>query len=1085
MNLRGLSLCYAKCHQMDVLRERLLSSVRVCMGGLVGSAQAAVLSGLMRGSDDRGTDAPSQLLAIEPSEHEAALMLGDLQALLGSERVVYLPCLDESNSESRVWRTEVVARLAAAERGLVVVTHAAAVQQPVESPDTAKTEMLRLEKGEALRMRELKSRLLEMGLERVDYVYSPGEWAVRGSIIDVFPFNSLQPFRIDFLGNEIDTIRQFDVESQLSTGLVDAVNLMGPPTDEQTIEMVPITRLLGERAVVYYDNALLLRSLPELKDKHAVLIGREGNRQKAHVVFSTRAEARLLSTEEGNKRIRGRSATNSSTRDEVPDTINPEFLILNSELAAKQPIMADEALSRGFVDTLLNIGAFSRTAVKGAATERALLHRLGNTSLRNTTLKGEAARWLRAMREFDEGDYVVHADHGVGRFVGLVEVDHWGGQPQQMMKLMYKDQSVVYVSVHAIGKVSKYKSATDEPPRLSALGSGAWQRLKERTKKRVKDIARDLILLYSRRLTEKGFAFSPDGELAHALERSFPYVVTPDQERTINDVRSDMERDIPMDRLVCGDVGFGKTEVAIRAALKAATDGKQVAVLVPTTVLAYQHFQTFSERLRDMPVTLAYLSRACTPKQTAEIQEGLRDGRIDIVIGTHKLLSPKIEYHDLGLLIIDEEQKFGVATKEKLRQLRSNIDTLTLTATPIPRTLQFSLMGARDLSVISTPPLNRLPIQTEVCEMSDEMIAEAIRNELSRDGQVFFVCNRIARLPMLAERIRRLVPEARITIGHGAMAPTELEKVVMQFIAHETDVLLSTTIVENGVDIPNANTIIIADAHNYGLSDLHQIRGRVGRTDRRAYCYLCAPPLDTLPQNARRRLEALVGFSQLGSGLQIAMQDLDIRGAGNVLGAEQSGFIADLGFDTYMKVLREAVGELKSEERGVRSEDLLFTIQHSSEAGEAWAADCSFDSDLPLFLPESYIPGNSERIAIYRQLEKMSGRDEPASLLEQLRDRFGEPPAQAEQLLHVPHLRYLGRKAGIEKIVLKNAELNLCFVSNDSRRFYQSEVFGHWLSFINSQPLRCKLQQQGNFAQLTIRNVQSVEAASHLINSMI
>ena len=1080
MNLRGLSLCYAKCHQMDVLRERLLSSVRVCMGGLVGSAQAAVLSGLMRGSDDRGTDAPSQLLAIEPSEHEAALMLGDLQALLGSERVVYLPCLDESNSESRVWRAEVVARLAAAERGLVVVTHAAAVQQPVESPDTAKTEMLRLEKGQALRMRELKSRLLEMGLERVDYVYSPGEWAVRGSIIDVFPFNSLQPFRVDFLGNEIDTIRQFDVESQLSTGLTEAVNLMGARADSQPIqnsefliqseEMVPITRLLGERAVVYYDNALLLRSLPELKGKHAVLIGREGNRQKAHVVFSTRAEARLLSTEEGNKRIRGRNTKSEDS----------SFIIHHSSEAS----MADEALSRGFVDTLLSIGAFSRPAVKGAATERALLHRLGNTSLRNTTLKGEAARWLRAMREFDEGDYVVHADHGVGRFVGLVEVDHWGGQPQQMMKLMYKDQSVVYVSVHAIGKVSKYKSATDEPPRLSALGSGVWQRLKERTKKRVKDIARDLILLYSRRLTEKGFAFSPDGELAHTLERSFPYVVTPDQERAINDVRGDMERDIPMDRLVCGDVGFGKTEVAIRAALKAATDGKQVAVLVPTTVLAYQHFQTFSERLRDMPVTLAYLSRACTPKQTTEIQEGLRDGRIDIVIGTHKLLSPKIEYHDLGLLIIDEEQKFGVATKEKLRQLRSNIDTLTLTATPIPRTLQFSLMGARDLSVISTPPLNRLPIQTEVCEMSDEVIAEAIRNELSRDGQVFFVCNRIARLPMLAERIRSLVPEARITIGHGAMAPTELEKVVMQFIAHETDVLLSTTIVENGVDIPNANTIIIADAHNYGLSDLHQIRGRVGRTDRRAYCYLCAPPLDTLPQNARRRLEALVGFSQLGSGLQIAMQDLDIRGAGNVLGAEQSGFIADLGFDTYMKVLREAVGELKSEAREpVRSEDLLFTIQHSSEASEAWAADCSFDSDLPLFLPESYIPGNSERIAIYRQLERMTDERGLNDLRHRLTDRFGPLPREVEDLLLVVPLRHTALENGIERITLKEGRLQLCFVPNDSRGFYQSETFTRWLRFINLNPRRCRLENRNNSALLTIEGVTTVADAQQIINN--
>lgn len=1106
MNLSGLSACYAKSGKLDSLRGLLRpegkKEVKVCVEGLAGSGAAAVLSGLMLGKDLRGAGAPKEMLVVMGDEREAVRMYEDLCRLRDDGKTLYFPAADRKNGESMMWRAEAAARAAAGEQGLVVVSHTEAVREKVEGPAALSAHTLRVEKGQTLTMSSLTARLGDMGMTKTDYVYSPGEWARRGSIVDIFPLNSTTPFRIDFFGNEVDTIRQFDVESQLSNGLLAAVNIVGKAEGDGK-SLTTIGALMGKGSVIYYDTPVLLDVLlRERADdgaeadaqiataeewkaetaKEKILFGHEGPRRHADVKFDIRPEPRLLSTDEGNRRIRGLHRENEEK------TLREEYDGITVEMAS------DGGLGAGFVDREMRVGAYSLPAAKPTTTwEKALLRRLGNTTLRSMTLKGEAARWMRAMREFSEGDYVVHSDHGVGQFVGLVEVDHWGGKPQQMMKLLYKDKAVVYVSVHAIGKVSKYKSATDEPPRLSTLGSGAWQRMKERTKKRVKDIAKDLITLYSKRLTEKGFAYSPDGELQQKLEASFPYALTPDQEKALKAVKKDMESPVPMDRLICGDVGFGKTEVAIRAAFKAAQDGKQVAVLVPTTVLAYQHFQTFSERLRPFPVTIAYLSRACTNGQVREIAEGLKNGRIDIVIGTHKLLSSKIEYHDLGLLIIDEEQKFGVATKEKLRHLRTNIDTLTLSATPIPRTLQFSLMGARDLSVIATPPLNRLPIRTDVYEASDEVISTAINTELSRDGQVFFVCNRIAKLPMLAERLRRVVPQARVGVGHGAMTPTDLEKVVMKFISHETDVLLSTTIIENGIDIPNANTIIIADAQNYGLSDLHQIRGRVGRTDRRAYCYLLTPPLETLSENARRRLEAIVGFTALGSGLRIAMQDLDIRGAGNVLGAEQSGFIAELGFDTYMRVLREAVGELqqnaasKAARERMRANRLQEATEEETtkEREAAWADDCTFDTDLPLFFPESYIPGNGERIAFYRELEQTRSEEGLKRLRARLEDRFGQLPKEAEGLLDVVRLRLEAMGAGVEKLILKDGKMTACFVGNDGRGFYQSDVFGRWLGFIGRNGGRCRLENQDSRAVLTVGRVATTAAAETIIRSVV
>jgi len=758
-------------------------------------------------------------------------------------------------------------------------------------------------------------------------------------------------------------------------------------------------------------------------------------------------------------------------------------------------IPVDKTLHEGFIDVDGRLCLF---------TDHQIFDRFHKYNLKSDKARsGKVALTLKEIQQFEVGDYVVHVDHGIGKFGGLVRMPLQDGGFQEMIKIIYQRGDAIYVSIHSLYKVSKYKSQEDgQQPRMSTLGTGQWERLKERTKKHIKDIARDLIKLYAARRHQKGFAFSHDTYLQHELEASFLYEDTPDQLKATQDVKADMEMQKPMDRLVCGDVGFGKTEVAVRAAFKAAVDGKQVAVMVPTTVLAYQHYRTFQGRLKDMPVRVDYLTRARTTKQTTALLKDLADGKVDILIGTHKLISKSVKFKDLGLLIIDEEQKFGVSTKEKLRQMKTNVDTLTMSATPIPRTLQFSLVGARDLSVIQTPPPNRYPIQTEIHTFSAEIITDAINFEMSRNGQVYFVNNRISDLTHIEEMIHKYIPDCRVAIGHGQMKPEELEKIILDFSNYDYDVLLSTTIVENGIDIPNANTIIINSAQYFGLSDLHQMRGRVGRGNRKAFCYLLAPPLSALPVDSRRRLEALENFSDLGSGINIAMQDLDIRGAGNLLGAEQSGFISDLGYETYQKILNEAMAELhnemgneelemrnvnekmKNEQRSGSDGDISsFDHSHSSfiTSHSSFVSDCNLESDLEMYFPDQYVPSDSERMLLYRELDNARNDEEVEAYRKRLIDRFGPLPLQAEELLQVVALRRYGKALGCEKIMLKQGRMFLYFVSNARSPFYQSDIFGRIITYATTNVRRCNLREQNGKRSMVISDVPTVGEAVRVL----
>lgn len=1053
---------------------------------------------------------------------EAGYFYHDLTQVMGTERILFFPSsfrraikYGQKDAANEVLRTEVLSRLQKGEQGLCIVTYPDALAEKVVSRQELSDKMLKLHKGERVDLTFITDVLHSYGFEYVDYVYEPGQYAVRGSIIDVFSFSSEYPYRIDFFGDEVDSIRTFEVDSQLSHEKKEDVVIVpdlavSGSVSASFLDFIPANTLLAmrdflwlrERIQTVYDEALSPQALAAQEDGE-----NGGMKLEGKLIDGSEFTLQALNfrrMEFGNKPTGVPDATVTFDTTVQPifhknfDLVAQLFLdyqdkgysIYICSDSVKQTtrirtifedrgdqisfIGIEHTLHEGFADHTLRMCVF---------TDHQLFDRFHKYNLKSDKARmGKVALSLKELNQFTPGDYVVHTDHGVGRFSGLVRIPN-GDTTQEVMKLVYQNEDVVFVSIHSLHKVSKYKGKEGEAPRLNKLGTGAWEKLKERTKTKIKDIARDLIKLYSQRREEKGFAYSPDSFLQRELEASFIYEDTPDQSKATADVKLDMERDQPMDRLVCGDVGFGKTEVAIRAAFKAVTDNKQVAVLVPTTVLAYQHYQTFRERLKGLPCRVEYLSRARTPAQVKAVLKGLKEGEVGILIGTHRILGKDVHFKDLGLLIIDEEQKFGVSVKEKLRQLKVNVDTLTMTATPIPRTLQFSLLGARDLSVISTPPPNRYPIQTELHTFNEELIAEAINFEMSRNGQTFIVNNRIANLPELKAMIQRQIPDCRVAIGHGQMEPAELEQIILGFVNYDYDVLLATTIIESGIDIPNANTIIINQAQNFGLSDLHQMRGRVGRSNKKAFCYLLAPPLGSLTAEGRRRLQAIENFSDLGSGIHIAMQDLDIRGAGNMLGAEQSGFVADLGYETYQKILNEAVRELKTDEfADLYAEEIKAD---GTISGEQFVDECQVESDLELLLPADYVTGSSERMLLYRELDGLTLDKEVDAFRERLVDRFGSIPQETQELLRIVPLRRLAARLGAERVFLKGERMTLFFVSNPDSPYYQSQAFGKVIDYMMKYTRRCDLRDQQGKRSMLVKDVPNVETAVSILQEIV
>ena len=1123
MNLQ--QLFYKK--ELSSLRQWLAqtASATFSLRGMVGSSGAVAMASVV-------DSLPPVTLLLLNDEDEAAYFYNDLRTLLATQAdtdVLFFPLpnrkaarMGQRDAANIILRTEVIGKLVAPQERMVIVSYPEALAEAVPAPDLAAENALTLRVGDEQSIQQLAERLEQMGFAETDYVYEPGQFAQRGSIVDIYSYTSEYPLRLDFFGDEVDSIRTFDVQSQLSRDKLDHVNIAAAEDTLTThtthfLHLLPDEALLvvrdtqyvwqkmtekggAQRETAEQDDAQNAEELTALKQRWTTLrqiVMQHGEERDAKNVKQRSEDGESLTFDMSPQPLLHKNM--QLLRKLLDDYLHHRsyrlILLAESkkqierigEIVNADAVRESDRFSFRALELTLHEGFIDHRRKLCVLTDHQIFDRFHKYALRSDIARqGKMAMTLREIKELDIGDFLVHIDFGIGKFGGLVRVPSADGY-QEMIRIVYQRGDTVDVSIHNLYKISKYRrSDTGEPPRLSTLGTGAWERMKERTKKRMKDIARNLIRLYAQRRRQQGFAYSADTYLQHELEASFLYEDTPDQLTTTADVKADMESRRPMDRLICGDVGFGKTEIAVRAAFKAATDGKQVAVLVPTTVLCLQHYHTFAERLKDMPVRVDYLSRARTAKQTKAILTDLKEGKIDILIGTHKLTGKQVEWKDLGLLIIDEEQKFGVAAKEKLRTLRTHVDTLTLSATPIPRTLQFSLMGARDMSVMRTPPPNRYPIYTELITFQPEIIADVVRDELARNGQVFFVNNRINGLEEIARMLHRHVPEARVVIAHGQMPPATMEDILLAFIRHEFDVLLSTTIIENGIDIPNANTIIINGAHQFGLSDLHQMRGRVGRTNRKAYCYLIAPPKDLLPADTRRRLEALETFSELGSGFNIALQDLDIRGAGNLLGAEQSGFIEDLGYDTYQKILSQAMRELREEEQmHEHASTNNGTPQPVAGDGSAWVDDCMVESDLAMYLPDNYVPGSSERLLLYRELQDMLTDRELADYRQRLTDRFGTLPTEGEELLQVVALRRLGKRLGCEKIILKQGRMQLQFVAQLDSAYYHSALFGAVIDYAVAHPQRCLLREAANRRMMNVANIASATQAVAVLKDIL
>ena len=1051
------------------IADKITSSTEVFCSGLFLSARWFVVSEL----DHDGI----QLLVL-PDRETAEYCAADLYNLIEGDKVFFLPDsgkrLERSNYKSSlsVQRTAAVGKIIEYKEGqMLIVTYPSALEEGIPDPRNIKDSLLKLSVGDEISHEDIVNSLFDSGFQRVDFVAEPGQFAIRGAIVDIFSYSYNNPFRISFFGDEIDSINIFDCNTQLSKEKVREAEIYPDiSSSEDEAGTVSIVDILPSETLVWLDSSDMYKNMdffPTMERFRRVYMEVPLSRQNEEAVKfnispqpSFNKNFELLTADIRKRLEEGYRVRIYGEKQSQLDRLQS---ILSQDGAVLPEFIAKKNIHNGFIDHQNKVCCYS---------DHEIFDRFHRVSIRRSVEKSEQLT-INDLTSFAIGDYIVHIDYGVGIFGGLVRMKDDKGRMHEVVKLMYKDNDVVFVSVHSLHKISRYKSKDSEPPKIHKIGSKVWQNLKTSTKAKVKDIAKDLIKLYAERKAAKGYAFSADTFMQKELESSFMYEDTPDQEKAINAVKMDMEDDCPMDRLVCGDVGFGKTEVAVRAAFKAVADSKQVAVLVPTTILALQHYNTFKNRLKDFPCNIDYVSRLRTAKEVADIQKRLKAGTLDIVIGTHKLIGKGFEFKDLGLLVIDEEQKFGVSAKEKLRQLKASVDTLTLTATPIPRTLQFSLLGARDLSIINTPPPNRIPVQTEIMLFDSDEIKKIINYELNRGGQLFFLHNRVEELQSIHDILHRLVPDMKICVAHGQMEPKVLENKILDFMAGDYDMLLCTTIIENGLDVPNANTIIINQAQNIGLSDLHQLRGRVGRSNRRAFCYLIVPPLLTITDDARRRLKAIESFSDLGSGFNIAMQDLDIRGAGNLLGAEQSGFITDMGFETYQKILAEAMEELGVE-----------TGLTSKNKKDSYVSDCTIETDQLALIPDSYIDITAEKIRIYKELDSLSSDKELDNMKSRLEDRFGPLPEELSRLFDIVRIRHMGEKLGFEKIIIKNGVMIAFFISNPLSQYYRSDRFSKVLEGITMNPNVFELKQNDNRLRIVSRNVDGIAKAYSLLKKL-
>ena len=1111
MTIQQLSEEFLSATRREALRKALGGKASVVsVYNLAGSSPAMMLGAMP------ARKVPT--VVVGDSLDDAGYLYHDLSRLVGEDKVLMFPSgykrdikYGQVDPPSQILRTEALNMWHSDRAPRYVVTYPEALAEKVARREVIDKHTLHLRKNTEIDLTETIKWLRENGFLEVDYVYEPGQFAARGSILDIFGYSHELPFRIDFFGDEIDSIRTFNIETQLSERKLNEVaitsGVASQSSGESLLEYVDPSTLFVVRDAAFTVGRIKAIASEKMSESAMMAVEADTDTDAMKQVVDAEAFARNFATF-CQLRFTAAAQPDSEAKASVDFHCSPQviyhknfelisesftrfisegykiYILSDSEkqIERLKVIFEDRGDKIDFVPVLSTIHeGFTDHSLKICVfTDHQIFDRFHKYTLKSDRARsGKLALSLKELSAIEPGDFIVHVDHGVGRFAGLLRTNV-NGKTQEMIKLVYANDDIIFVSIHALHKLAKYRGKEGVPPKINKLGSGAWNKMKERTKSKLKDIARDLIKLYAARKEEKGHAFAPDSYLQQELEASFIYEDTPDQLTATKAVKADMESDKPMDRLICGDVGFGKTEIAIRAAFKAAVDGKQTAVLVPTTVLAYQHYNTFRERLKELPVRVDYISRARTAKQVREIVRDLAEGKIDILIGTHKLIGKEVKFKDLGLLIVDEEQKFGVAVKEKLKQMKINVDTLTMSATPIPRTLQFSLMGARDLTSLNTPPANRYPIITSVCAGGDDIVAEAVNFELSRNGQVFMINNRIEGLYELEAQVKRLVPDARVIVAHGQMPPEKLEKAIIDFANHDYDVLIATTIIESGIDMPNVNTIIVNNAQNFGLSELHQLRGRVGRSNRKAFCYMLVPPHISLSPVARRRLQAIESFSDLGSGIHIAMQDLDIRGAGNLLGAEQSGFIADLGYETYQKILKEAVTELRTEE--------FSDLEQADRLGEEetdYVADCVIESDMELLLPADYVPTESERISLYQELDGIERELDLQEFKNRLIDRFGAIPDVTAELLRIPRLRRLARRLGIEKVALKQGKMYTYFVDESNKAYYQSEMFGKMLAYLTANPRRVQIREKNGKRSFAFSDVTTVETAVTILQQII